>query len=303
MSTCALLNARFGLTDQLRFVAGPGGLVVAEVGNDAGRASVALHGAHVLSFEPRGERPVLWLSRRSWFAEDKPIRGGIPVCWPWFGAHPSDPLKPSHGFARLSAWEVLETAAVSSTETLLRLGLRASEASRRFWPEDFVAEVVLRVGRALDVALVMRNTGRSPWTISAALHSYFAVSDVTRVRVLGLEGATVVDTVGTDRAPRPQRGPVTIAAETDQVFTGVSGDVLIEDDLWQRRLRIRTAGSRSAVVWNPWVAKAQRLQDFADDEYPGMLCVETATIFSDARTVPPGSEHCLQATISTEPLP
>jgi len=300
MSDAAALNERFGICGHLRFAPGPGGLVVAEVANAAGTARVALHGAHVLDFAPRGARPVLWLSGKSWFASDKPIRGGIPVCWPWFGAHPTDSTSPAHGFARISDWDVLDTWADSDSITGLRLRLRDSEATRRLWDHAFEAVVEVRVGRDLAVALVMRNPGATPYTVTAALHTYFAVSDVTQVRVLGFDGCPYVDTVGGARTPGVQHGPITVKAETDRVLGECAGEARIEDPPWGRSLRVRKSGSRSAVVWNPWIAKARRMPDFGDDEYPGMICVETTNAPGDERTVPPGDEHRLEAIVSVK---
>ncbi len=296
------LNERFGVPGTLRFVAGPGRLALAEIGNAAGCARVALHGAQVLEFAPCGARPVLWLSRESWFAPGKPIRGGIPVCWPWFGPHPGDPSCPAHGFARLCEWEVLGTWTEGGSCTGIRLGLRDSPESRRFWDHAFEAVVEVRVGCELCVALVTRNTGAAPFTITAALHSYFAVSDVTSVRVLGFEGCPYVETAGGGRTPGVQEGPITIRAEVDRVFTECPGPAAIEDAPWQRRIRVSKTGSRSAVVWNPWVAKARRMPDFGDDEYPAMLCVETTNAGPDARTIPPGQEHRLETRILVEPM-
>ncbi len=302
MRDLACLNERFGIPGQVRFGAGPGGLTVAEMANAAGTAQVALHGAHVLAFQPVGARPVLWLSSKSWFCDGKPIRGGIPVCWPWFGAHPGDPSLPSHGFARLRDWEVRGTRAVSPTQTCLRLGLRDSEDSRRVWPHAFEVELEVALGSELRVALAMRNPGTAPYTVSAALHTYFAVSDVSQVHVQGFDGCPYLDTVNGANRRGVQTGAVTVAGETDLVFTDCDGDEVIEDPSWHRRIRVRKAGSRSAVVWNPWIAKAKRMPDYGDDEYPGMICVETTNAAGDARTVVPGGEHCLQATLSVEPL-
>lgn len=301
MSDVATLNDRFAIAGHVRFAPGPGGLTVAAVANRAGTARVALHGAHVLDFAPRDARPVLWLSGKSWFAADKPIRGGIPVCWPWFGAHPTDSTFPAHGFARISDWTVLDTWAEGDSVTGLRLGLRDSAGSRRLWDHAFEALVEVRVGRELTVTLGMRNPGTVPYTATAALHTYFAVSEVTQVRVLGFDGCPFVDTVGGARTPGVQRGAITVKAETDLVLGGCEGDAVIEDAAWGRRIRIRKAGSRSAVVWNPWIAKAKRMPDYGDDEYPGMICVETTNAPGDERTVAPGAEHRLTAIVSLEP--
>ena len=303
MNDLVILNERYAIPGHLHFASGPGGLTVAEIANRAGRARVALHGAHVLEFQPQGARPVLWLSGQSWFCADKPIRGGIPVCWPWFGAHPSDPSLPAHGFARLSPWQVERTWAEGDGLTGLRLALKDSETTRRLWDHAFDLALEVTVGTELDLALVLRNPGPTPLTVSAALHTYFAVGEVTRVRVLGFDGCPTLNTVGGANTRGIQAGPITVNAETDLVIQNCAGEAVIEDESWQRRLRLRKQGSNSAVVWNPWIAKAKRMPDFGDDEYPGMLCVETTNAREDARTVGPGATHRLQATLGVAPLP
>jgi glucose-6-phosphate 1-epimerase len=302
MDECASLNEQFPGNGRLRFAPGPGGLTVAEIHNTAATARIALHGAHVLEFQPRGARPLLWLSGKSWFTPDKPIRGGIPLCWPWFGAHPTDPALPAHGFARVSPWHVLEVRTQDAAVTGIRLGLRDSEVTRRLWEHAFEAIVEVTVGAELSVTLVVRNPGNGPYSVTAALHTYFAVSAVTEARVLGFDGCPYVDTVGGARTPGVQSGPVRVQGETDLIFSACPGEAVIEDPGWGRRIRIRKAGSLSAVVWNPWIAKAKRMPDFGDDEYPGMICVETTNAPGDARTVPSGGEHRLQAILGVEAL-
>jgi len=193
----------------------------------------------------------------------------------------------------------MDTRPVEGGATQVRLGLRDSDASRDLWPHSFELENVVTVGPELRVELVARNTGDAPWTCTAALHSYFRVSDVTQVTIHGLEGRYYVE--GTPER-QLQSGPVTIDREVDRVYLDTTETCTIQDPGMGRRIHVAKAGSRSTVVWNPWIDKAGRLEDFPDDEYPHMVCVETANTRHDAVTVHPGAEHRLCARISVERL-
>ncbi len=299
--TLADLNRDFG-NPAVKFLCGPGGLPVASLATPAGAALVCLQGAHVLAWRPADAHPVIWLSGKSWFEDGKPIRGGIPLCWPWFGVHATDPTKPGHGFARLRRWTVAKTSAAGGKARLV-LTLSDDEATRALWPHGFKLTATITVGRTLELALAMANPGDAPYTCSAALHSYFAVGDVRVAQVLGLAGRRYLDTVpGVPPGPHLQHGAVTISAETDRVYLDTTDACRIVDPVLGRAIRIAKRGSHSSVVWNPWIEKAKRMPDFGDDEYPGMLCVETCNAREDAVTVAPGSKHVLAATIGIASL-
>ena len=293
-------NERFGIADQLAIVAGPGGLPVIEIDNAAATAAIALHGAHVLRYRPVGARPVLWLSSQSMFAPGKPIRGGIPICWPWFGAHPENAAAPAHGFARIMDWELVRTERVDEATTRVRLQLRDSPATHRWWEGAFLLTLEVTVGTTLDVALRMDNTGERPWTVTAALHSYFAVGDVRRVAVHGFEGCPSINTVGGQWVKGRRETALTVDRETDEILLECPGEAWMDDPVWRRRIGIRKEGSTSAVVWNPWIDKARRMPDFGDEEYPEMMCVETCNAPGDEREVEAGGSHCLRANIRLE---
>ena len=242
------------------------------------------------------------MSGKSWHEENRPIRGGIPVCWPWFGGHPSNPDLPAHGFARISRWEVVAAEAFGRDATRLTLRLGDSDATRQYLDAAFELLLAVTIGDTLEVALTTRNLGTAPLYVSQALHTYFSVSDVTRVSIEGFDGCPFIDTVGGANAPGRQSGPVRIAAETDMVFTECPGEASILDPGFGRRIRVAKEGSNSAVVWNPWIAKSARMPDFGDDEYPAMVCLETTNARSDAVTIPAEGSHCLKAIISTESL-
>ena len=294
------------LPDGARLEVGKGGLERLALAAAGGEVHVYRHGAHVTHFQPEGARPVLWLSRQSQFSggrPGKPIRGGVPVCFPWFGPKAGEPEAPLHGFARTLPWslEGVLPGSGGGLRALLRLG--PDDVTRRFFPHDFEARLEVSVSRVLRLELAVRNTGATPFTFEEALHSYFAVGDARRIGIAGLEGAGYLDK--TDAMARKTLGsaPLAIAGETDRVFSSHSGRITIDDPAWERRIAIDRGGSRTAVVWNPWVAKAKAMPDFGDDEWPEMVCVESANTHDDAVALAPGESHVLTTTIEVVAAP
>ncbi|MBN1676707.1 MAG: D-hexose-6-phosphate mutarotase [Kiritimatiellae bacterium] len=300
MSSVDALNDEFAIAEHVTFMAGPGGLTVAAVSNAHATARVALHGAHVMAFQPHGQAPVLWMSKKCYYEVGKPIRGGIPVCWPWFSQHRTNPDMPAHGFVRLVDWDLAGTAANDDGSTALRLRLRDSEATRAMWPHAFEIELQVNVGSALRARLLVRNPGETEFTCTGALHTYFTVSDVAQIRILGLQGVRYRETIYSPDPRTQAEEAITFDKETDRVYMDTDADCIIEDPGLNRRIRNRKAGSRSTVVWNPWIEKAKRMADFDDNEYPGMVCVETANTEPNAMTVPAGGEHVMAATLTVE---
>lgn len=288
------LNARFAIDGRLAFAEGPGGWPHARLSRGDAQAEVSLYGGHVLRYT-RGGAPVLWLSRQALFAEGKAIRGGIPICWPWFGPHPSDPARPAHGFARISHWEASDSGA-GDHATWLRLRLSDSPATHALWPHPFRLDLLVTLSDALDVALTAHNPGDTPWRCTGALHSYFTVGDVAQIRIGGLDGARYLDQLTGQSLT--QAGPVRFDREVDRIYADAGPACTIDDPALGRRIVVAKAGSRSTVIWNPWAEKARRLADFADDEYPEMVCVETANAGADVVEVAPGGSHTLRATIA-----
>ncbi|MHC4994078.1 MAG: D-hexose-6-phosphate mutarotase, partial [Planctomycetota bacterium] len=240
------------------------------------------------------------MSGASVFEEGKPIRGGVPVCWPWFGPNDQNPDLPMHGLARTRSFGLVETTALNDGATRVNLALTDNAETRALFPHAFELRIVVTVGQTLAIEMVTRHDAPAPLPISNALHTYFRVANAADTKILGLEGCAYVDkTDGMQR--KIQNGPITIDAETDRVYHHAA-DAVIEDPGLGRRLRIAKTGSASTVVWNPWVEKARAMPDFGDDEFPAMLCVETANALDDTLTVPPRTDHRMCATISVEPL-
>lgn len=294
----AALNARYGIGNQVVFKEGPGGLALVEVKGVHGSAAVALQGAQLLSWMVRSAPALVWLSPAANYVEGKSVRGGVPICWPWFGPHPMQPSFPTHGFARTLPWDIVETQILPQGETHLAFQFTPGEATSKWWPHASRVECHMVIGEALEMELVTYNLSRDTITITEALHTYFGVSDIRQVRVLGLEGIEYLDKVGGGR--KRQEGAITFDGETDRVYLNTTDACVIDDPGHRRRIHITKHGSRSTVVWNPWIEKAAKLGDLGEDGYLHMLCVESANAIDDAVTVAPGAEHRLRVRYSVE---
>jgi D-hexose-6-phosphate mutarotase len=259
---------------------------------------VTPHGAHVVAWQPAGARPVLFTSAQSEWRPGRPIRGGVPLVFPWFGPKAGDSAAPAHGFARIREWSVLSATRDAGGACTVELRLNDDAATRAQWPHAFEARLLVRADDRLSLRVEVRNTGTLPFTFECALHTYFAVGDVRRARVHGLEGVEFLDKVDGMKRKRQPHEPIGFTGETDRVYLDTTSTCTIEDPVWQRRIVIEKSGSRTTVVWNPWIAKAKAMADFGDDEWPDMLCVETANANANAMTLAPGSTHALEAVIS-----
>lgn len=297
------LNQRFAIANHIQFMEGEGGLAVAQIANAHATARIALQGAHLMTWQPRGQKePVIWLSKYAKFAPAKSIRGGIPICWPWFGPHASDSKLPGHGFARTVMWDVLETRDLQDGATNVRFGLVETDVTREQWPHPCSAELELSVGKTLHAELVTRNIGNQAFTLGEALHTYFHVSDIGQMSIHGLEECDYIDKAGGASERRTQQGSIAIDSEVDRVYLDTVADCIIEDRGLNRSIRISKQGSRSTVVWNPWIEKADKMGDFGPDGYRGMVCVESANALDNVVTVEPGASHRLAVLYSVEAL-
>ncbi|BBL73246.1 D-hexose-6-phosphate mutarotase [Methylomagnum ishizawai] len=294
------LQKRFGLSGTVDFTERHG-MPVVEVNNAQGSGVLALQGAQLLTWAPKDQAAVVWLSPQAKFACGKSARGGVPICWPWFGPHAEESAFPVHGFARTAAWEVIEVATLEGGANRLGFRLLRKDADDLLWPHCTPLEVRYTLGAALEIELGTRSRSPNPLVLGEALHTYFAVGDVREVRVLGLDGVEYIDKVDGGRRKR-QAGPVTVGGEVDRVYLGTESTCLIEDLSLNRRIRIEKSGSRATVVWNPWEDKAAKLGDFAAGGHLKMLCVESANAADAAVVLGPGEEHRLWVRYSVEPL-
>ena len=292
------LQSRFG-SENFTFYLGNGDLPAVRITNSFGEAAVMLHGAHVISYQPAGAVPVLWMSEKSMYTENDPIRGGIPVCWPWFGPDPAGKFG-GHGFARVSQWRVIETACSPAGKSSVTLELTESDVDAKFAPQPFKLQLTVTLGTALVAALKIFNTGEKELAYSGALHSYFNVADAAAIAVEGLEECAYRDSVL--QCDGVQAGSVVIDREIDRIYRNTSGIVRIVDPVFNRVIKVAKSGSTSTVVWNPWIEKSKRMPDFGDEEYHTMVCVEAANApaAADDRVLVPGGMAELRQMISVE---
>ncbi|MGR9053367.1 MAG: D-hexose-6-phosphate mutarotase [Gammaproteobacteria bacterium] len=286
------LNARYGIADVLQFRAGQGGLPRLEVANRSATASVSLFGGQVLSYKPDGEQDMLFLSRQAVFDGRKAIRGGIPICWPWFGAAPDDRKGPNHGFARTSLWQVRSTEAPSDYETKIELTLDTDAESRTLWPHACELRLSLSVGSALKLELTTCNTGDRAFSISEALHSYFRIADIDKIGIAGLTGNDYHDKIERGKL-KQQAGELKVTAETDRIYLRARSPLTLKDPAAKRCIGIDFNGGNTAVVWNPWLASTAAMADLDNDDYRRFICIEPANACPNTVSVAAGGEHTL----------
>lgn len=289
MQTHDELSKRFGIKDEVRYEDVADSYPVVRIRNAHAKATIALHGAHLTDYCLSDGQPIIFTSNAAVFLEGKAIRGGIPICWPWFGAHPNK--QTAHGYARTSFWN-LERTESSEEGTRLIFSLPPQGDS------GLIAMVEFHIGKDLQLSLHTMNGGKKSERFSEALHSYFMVKDAKQTHVHGLEGDNYIDTVG-EESLHVQVGPVTFPDEIDRIYQSSSA-VIIEDLANQRKIRVSKAGSDSTVVWNPGQEKGSSMSDLLGEEIPRFVCAESANVRDQSITLAPGENHILHLKISTE---
>ncbi len=264
------------------------------IDNQNATAKIALQGGHLFHYQQKGRSPLLWLSQKSHFTSGKAIRGGVPICWPWFGKHLTDPKLPQHGFARTSLFRLVSVKETDNTSTEILLELNSDASSFKLWPHHFHLQLRIIIASSLSLRLTTHNSDSVPFSISSALHSYFAVAHIDKVSVQGLDQLEFLDFL--NQKSSTQQGLLRINTETDRGYQNVKAPLTLHDQ--ERTIHINSMGSRSCVIWNPWLEKSRQMADMTDDAYLNMLCVETANIFQDTRTLEAGTKHSLQVEIS-----
>jgi glucose-6-phosphate 1-epimerase len=272
------------------------GLDVLDLATAASTCSVALHGAQVLSFAPRGERDWLWVSEKARWKVGAALRGGIPICFPWFGPHPTNRGFPAHGFARTRAWRLLAVDELAGARVRAVLELGDDDTTLALFPCAFTARTTVIAGDDLELSFEVVNRGSGPLGFEAALHTYFAVSDSEAITVEGLGGHTYVDKVsGAERCLQGAE-PLRISGEVDRVYQ-TGGPVTLADPAGARSLRLETRGAASTVVWNPGSKKAAALTDLSPDSFRRFVCLETGNIGDQRITVPAGGSHAMSVRV------
>jgi glucose-6-phosphate 1-epimerase len=289
----AALNERYGLTGLARVEAGNGGFPKIRIETKLGSADVYLYGAQVTSWTRAGSEEVLFLSKESHWKAGNAVRGGIPVCFPWFRGKPDNKHAPTHGFVRTKEWRLDGIGREADDSVTVMLSTGSDAETLRLWPYDFRLEYVVRVGESLTLELKMHNTGASELHFQEALHTYFKVGDVRRTSIRGLGGTRYLDNRDGNRE-RVQQGEFVLSKQTDNAYLDAAGEVQIIDPVFERRLTTEKQNSVSTIVWNPWSDGAAALADFGDDEWEGMLCVEGGNVLGQALSLAPRSCHIMK---------
>ncbi len=288
---------------QVRAYQDVNGLHFLQIDNPLASATIALQGAHITHWQPKSAaQPVLWLSSNARYVAGRSIRGGIPICWPWFGAHPTDSSFCPHGFARVIPWSVTQVRTLASGATRLTLTMSETDETKRQLSYPHALSITITVGETLKIALATTNHGSHPFMIGEAFHTYFNVSDVENIHINGLDQSLYSDKVH-DYQRRTQQGKLEFKSEFDRVYINNSDDCTIVDEGFNRAIRVAKSGSNSTVIWTPWADKAAQMTDIGTkDEWRKMICVETANALENSIVVNPHQTHIICAEYSLEAL-
>jgi len=300
MQNLTELNDSFAIPGMLTFQQGNGGLLCAQITTPACTATLYLHGAHLTHWQPEGQSSVFFLSEHSKYEAGKAIRGGIPLIFPWFGAR-ADGAGPTHGFARTQVWDVAFTA-VSGDDLHLTVTLGPTEESRKLGFDNFRVAYELIFGRELTLRFSVANQGKEALHFEEGMHTYFQVSDVANVSVLGLKDTEFLDKIDNFKRKRQTDEVLRVTRATDRPYLNTEATLTLEDPGLTRSIVNAKQGSKTTVVWNPWAEQAAALPDLGPDEWRHMLCVETVNAVDNALILQPNEAHTMEAKISVQPV-
>jgi glucose-6-phosphate 1-epimerase len=294
------LERHFGIAGRARVVEDQGGLPKVSITAPQCNGEMHLHGAQVISWKPAGAEEVIFLSRQARWEEGKAIRGGIPICFPWFRAKADDPHAPAHGVVRTRIW-TLESLENNEDGVTVSMSIESDADTRKWWAADFRLLQRVTFGSELKLEFTVRNTGAAPFRFEEALHTYYKVGDVRQARIRGLDGVTYLDNTDSNKEKK-QIGEVRISSATDSAYLNTQNDLQILDPVLNRSIHIAKENSHSTVVWNPWAEGTRTLSDLGEDEWPQMLCAEASNILHNAVEIAPHQDHKMTVTMTVNPL-
>ena len=285
------LDRRFGIAGHAQVSTDAGGAPTIQVASSGCSGEIHLHGAQVTSWKPAGVEEAIFLSRRARWEQGKAIRGGIPICFPWFRGKADNPQAPAHGVVRSKVW-TLESIEQDADAVSVSLSSASDPDSRRLWPGEFRVLQRATFSKELKLELTISNTGTSPFRFEEALHTYYRVGDVRKVRVRGLDGVTYLDNTDGNREKK-QHGDVVIGAPTDNAYMNSAAGLQLLDPVLKRQIQIVKQNSHTTVIWNPWAEGARALSDLGEDEWEHMVCVEASNILDNAIELAPAETHTI----------
>lgn len=299
MQNYTQLNQQFGIKDQLQFSLGDNGFVMIDISNQYAKATISTYAGQIVSFQPNSAtEDLFFLSDKVLYQEGKSIRGGVPICWPWFGDDTSGFERPPHGFVRNQQWDVLSTEMLEDGRTSVILTTSDTDMTRELWHYEFNLELQLIIGLNLEMKLKTKNTGKQFFTITQALHTYFKVSDVSNVLIKGLDGKPYIDKLDAF-AVKQQADDIIVSQEIDRIYQKSPKQISLTDSGFNRTITISSYGSDTTIVWNPWSTSVSKMADLDIESYRNFVCVETANVFTDSLTIiPAGREHVVTTVFS-----
>ena len=289
------LNANYGITNKVKFVEGEGGFPIIEIENEYAIAKISVYAGQVLSFKPVGQaEDVMFLSSKAYYQTGKAMKGGTPICWPWFGPDPEGKGRASHGIARNRLWQMRNVVSTQDGAVQVTMGLVDTPETRQIWDYSFDFSIVITVRDVLTIDLLTRNTGSEPFAITQALHTYFQIGDINQVTVSGLADKDYLDKVDGGQQ-KTQSGEVTFSGECDRIYLDVPAKLTISDRSWQRKIIVTATNSKTAIVWNPGAAISAKMADLGDQDYQHFVCVETANAADEVIEVAAGEQYQMTA--------
>jgi len=286
---------RYAIPGRVSITNENGGLPAVRVTTDHSTAEICLHGAHITQFQKNDEPPLLFLSHLSEFVADKPIRGGVPIVFPWFGPRAGAAM---HGFARLVTWYLAKTEVLADGG--VRVVFTLTDAVVQQNGLHAQVSYVVMVRDTLTMELMVTNTSATAdFSYEDCLHTYFAVGDIGQVSIAGLKGRSYLDKPANFARKLETWDVIWIASEVDRVYLDTKDTVEIRDTKLNRIIRIEKSGSNSTVVWNPWFEKAKAMTDFDDEEYRRMVCVESGNVGESKITLAPGKSAAMKVAVSS----
>ncbi|MDH5229797.1 MAG: D-hexose-6-phosphate mutarotase [Gammaproteobacteria bacterium] len=303
MDTVEHLNQQFSIGNELGIESSDAGLGFIMVSTPLCQAKISLYAGQVLSFHPsHAAQDLLFVSDSAFFQQGKAIKGGCPICWPWFGENKQNPSLPFHGFVRTQLWQIIETNKLANGDIQIVLAICSNQASKQLWPYDFELQQVITLGAKLNIKLISKNIGEQVFDITQAVHTYFNVGAIEQIRISGLQHKSYLDKVRQFEEFTQEEDDLRFTQEVDRIYQQVGPSICITDPALKTKIQIDSIASQTTVVWNPWQTISKNSADLKDDDYEKFVCVETANAADEVIQIEPGQEYVLEVQYSIESI-
>jgi len=285
----------YAINNTVTFTTNPHGLTKIIIQSDLAEAEIYLQGANITHFQPHGQKPLLFDAKSIEMDPTKTLHAGIPLCWPWFGPHPSDTTKPQHGFARTSLWEIQKTQLHDDGKVEIVLALTQNASTRKLFDFDFRLEITFSIAKTLSVSLTTTNTDTKAFSFTDAIHTYFAIGDIAQMKIKGVQETPFIDYTD-EQKQKSETLPLSIDKEVNRVYIPTLESCTIVDEVLKREIIVSKKGSNSTTIWNPW--KENGIHDLVNDKYRYFVCIESVNALEDRIHLEPSQSHTITQLIS-----